>query len=381
MTFATFGRIAGSTAGLFAAALVAGSSPLVDYSVNARGYTIAVLLGMVTVALAWELRRTTADARRLVLVIGMVAAIGLWTVPVFVFVWGGALCWVLAPGSELQTRERLLAGVSAGGLSILGAAVLYLPVTVNEGPEALVANRFVQSAGTRELVGDLPEFLRDVGSTWTANLPLVVLLVLLAGLGLALASRRFTELRWLLVTMATSAAVLLGMQRAIPYARSWLVFLPIALGVAGSPLARWFPRPGRSKYGIVTVIGVSVAAIWLAANVWTSSGSLSGQDDGLLHAEQIAQDLHARLRANDRVATAPPSTAPLRYYLWLKGAPDRTVDPPPPSEGELFVVTAGQQTVEQVLERHGLDPDGRATLVSNYPTGRLWHVARTDEDQ
>lgn len=114
-TFATFGRMVGVTAGLVTAALVAGSSALVDYSVNARGYTIAAMLGIVGVALAWEVRRGARSPGRLVIGLGLVGATGLWTVPVFAFAWGGALLWMLAPGSDLPTRERLLVGVSTGG--------------------------------------------------------------------------------------------------------------------------------------------------------------------------------------------------------------------------------------------------------------------------
>lgn len=66
---------------------------------------------------------------------------------------------------------------------------------MNDGPEALLGNRFVQPAGTREFGADLPRFLRDVGSMWVTNLPLVVLVAVAIGLVLVLGRRRPGELR------------------------------------------------------------------------------------------------------------------------------------------------------------------------------------------
>src|SRR5437016_4651682 len=51
-TFAMVARLCGRPPALLAAALVAASEPLIDYSINARGYTLVALLTVLLVVLA-----------------------------------------------------------------------------------------------------------------------------------------------------------------------------------------------------------------------------------------------------------------------------------------------------------------------------------------
>ena len=78
---------------LLAAALVAASSTLVEYSTNARGYTLVALATvLVFLAAARALDRDSVGAWAVVAVVG---ALGLYAVPIMVYPLGGVFVWIL----------------------------------------------------------------------------------------------------------------------------------------------------------------------------------------------------------------------------------------------------------------------------------------------
>ena len=83
LTWAVGRRFASETIGLLGAALAAGSTTLVLYSTNARGYTLVVALFLVLLLLADHLR----TSQRLLhwATFAILGAIGLYTIPVMLY--------------------------------------------------------------------------------------------------------------------------------------------------------------------------------------------------------------------------------------------------------------------------------------------------------
>ena len=109
-TFAVARVYFGRVAALLAAALVAASSTLVEYSTNARGYTLAALAtAIVFLAGARALERDSVGAWAAVAVVG---ALGLYAVPIMVYPLGGALLWILVSG---LARSATAPGHSSSG--------------------------------------------------------------------------------------------------------------------------------------------------------------------------------------------------------------------------------------------------------------------------
>ena len=95
-TFALTRAYHGRLAALLAAALVAASSTLVEYSTNARGYTLVALATvLVLIAAVRALERDSAGAWAVVAATG---SLGLYAVPVMVYPLGGAFLWILVSG-------------------------------------------------------------------------------------------------------------------------------------------------------------------------------------------------------------------------------------------------------------------------------------------
>ena len=117
-TFALARVYYGRAAALLAAALVASSSTLVEYSTNARGYTL-VALATVLVFLA-AARALETDSLGAWAAIAVAGALGLYAVPIMVYPLGGALLWLLVSG--------WLRGHKVGTLFMqLGATALVAP--------------------------------------------------------------------------------------------------------------------------------------------------------------------------------------------------------------------------------------------------------------
>ena len=134
----------GKHAGLVAAALVAASSVLVEYSTNARGYTLLALCFVLLLALGTRLLRSSNPAEWLAFAV--LGAIGLFTVPVMLYAFGALATWLglsfLIAGEGRLLRRRLLPSVAAAALL---AAIAYAPIVAASGPSSLVGNEFVQS--------------------------------------------------------------------------------------------------------------------------------------------------------------------------------------------------------------------------------------------
>src|SRR5688500_2353889 len=90
-TYAVARAIYGSRAALVAAALVATSGMLVLYSTNARGYSLVALAFLLLLLLA--MRLLAGAPTRLWITFAIIAALGLWTIPVMLYPLGTVAVW------------------------------------------------------------------------------------------------------------------------------------------------------------------------------------------------------------------------------------------------------------------------------------------------
>ena len=147
---------------LLAAALVASSSMLIEYSTNARGYEIVCLLFMIMIPVgAYALRCRNWAAW---LLLAVVSALGFYTIPIMLYPFGGLVVWLSlsiaggdsqrrcasrrsAQGNVHSAARSALVGLSVAiVLTMLLAGELYSPVLAVSGPKALFANKWVSAS-------------------------------------------------------------------------------------------------------------------------------------------------------------------------------------------------------------------------------------------
>jgi hypothetical protein len=336
-------------AGMLTAGLVAGSSPLVELSTNARGYMLVALdCALVVCAGTALLRRATPLGWA-----GLVTliALGLWTVPVALFPVGAVAAWLGVEALARRPpggRSRFLAGlalplVAAGCLTV----VLYLPVLRNWGVDAVIGNRFVAPLDQDALLHRLPGSLAATWQLAVRDAPWALVLVLLAGVALGLVGhRRLGAQRVPLLPIPIIwCAGLVLIQRVVPFTRVWLFLFPLTFGTAAGLTMLW---PRRN-----TPLGAPLAAL-------ASGVVLRSPETGTLRAAApMAAILRDRVGPGDAVVAALPANQPLAYYLDREGIPPDPYLAHPSRDllqrRRLFVVVdeAEGQTLQRLLAAFG----------------------------
>jgi hypothetical protein len=376
-TFALTRILYGRTAAVLAAALVAASSTLVEYSTNARGYTLVALATVVVfIAAVRALDRDSAGAWAVVAVVG---ALGLYAVPIMIYPLGGVFVWTLVSGWLAGRPVRPLLtrlGVAALVVTVL-TLILYAPVYAASGVRSVTANEFVEPRTWATLLDLFPGHVSDTVETWTRDLPLVASTILGAGLLVGLAATPWIS-RFpvpVLLAVAAWALAILALQRVVPYTRVWLFLVPLtaatAAGLYGWALERrtWAARAGPA---IAVVVAIGGSLLVLSAD----SVRQSRETGALLDAPAIAAFLAERVEPEDRILATGSDTI-LEYYLERDGidAGSLLYDTEPSARTYVVVNVLGGQTIDDLLgELDDTSEPGPPELLRSFESGRVYLV-------
>lgn len=279
-------RVAGDWAATIATALAAAATPLVEYSAQARGYTI--------VTLVFVLLFLIDDDRLRALLI----AVGGWTIPTMLFAAAAWAMWTAI--TERAWRRIVYVAVASTAL----AFVLYLPTLVVSGPASMVADGNVRAVTySYDALGhQLPLSFLGTWTRWNTSFTMPFAVVLSAAAAAAIARGRPAGV--LFGSALVAIVPMLLLLRNVPFPRVWIFVLPLYLIAAADTLAL-LPRAG---------IAAAVAALLLAANALR----VTSRDDFIDHpalrdAPEIAAVVR-RLPPGGRVLVMPPLDAAVRLY-------------------------------------------------------------------
>ena len=301
--------------GVVAAGLVAASSPLIEYSVNARGYALAAVFAMALFVVAPYLAREGNGAGWALFV--LIAVLGMYSVPTTAYAVAAVTVWLAA---TMVVERRPIARRLAAALVAIAAltALLYSPALLL-GQPGVTSND--------DWVTDPAAWLGDAVGFWLRDLPAPLAALLGAG---ALASivlhRRLSRER--VPVLAPVAAVLLvavAAGRAVEYQRAWIPLLPVLLVACAAGLGALRTRvPGRAA--AVAAGGLAIAAA--GATFALAGDSIAGADD--VRAPSVATVLRTQLGEDDLVLAQFPFDVLLRYEAREDRArilPAQTPDP------------------------------------------------------
>ncbi|GAB4522029.1 MAG: hypothetical protein Fur0018_03200 [Anaerolineales bacterium] len=321
----------GRPVALLSAALIAVSQPLITYAANARGYTLIAAFTLLGLLLAAQILRH--DSLIAWLGLALTGMAGAWTVPVMLYPYSTTLAWLLLGwlwGDAGRPRRRafpmLLAGCAL--LTLVGALLLYLPVLLRSGPDALLGNRWVSPLSWQAFWEDLPARLYHTWQEWHAGLPGWMAWLSSACVGLALATgksvRRFRAALW--PAAVAGILPLLMIQRVAPIAKVWLFAQPLWLmGVAAGC---WLAvQKGASLVGQPRPLEIPVRALWLGALLlggiaipW-QSGLRQATSRGVLDEFPTAADyILSHWQSGDGVEISNSYDAPLWFAFAERGA-------------------------------------------------------------
>lgn len=371
--------------GVLAAMLVAGASLLIEYSVNARGYTMICLFTLLMGVCTVELIR---DARRLWLWVAWVllGVAGMFTVPIMVYPLGlFALVLLLqafwGPDRSLSrpTAIRLTVALLAW---LALTALAYGPVIATSGLWAITGNRFVTPQPMGEVLAGLWPMAGETLGHWTRDTSWAWRILVLAGVltsaGLGLARRAFFWLVPLLALALLTVAALA--QRVIPFPRVWLFVLPLALVLAGCGLD-WlagaaFAGRRRLAAGLVVLLlaGVCAEAAWQSQ---ARPALISEDERTLVDAQAICRDAVDLCDGQTALVSQVPAWPSLRYYSVLYG-PVKVIDYSDDGCRRALVVVGDRQTLDGVLAANpGLaEQFGPPAVWRTYPHAKVYLAPR-----
>ncbi len=326
-TFALGRRFYGVRVGLLAAALAAGSSWLIEYSANARGYNLITLAFLLQLRLAWSLRRQSSKAGWAAF--ALLGAFGLYTVPTMTYPLGIVCVWLgLSMVIENRAGRRwwLLRDMTVAVVLMLAlTGLLYLPayLYLHSGVERNFDFSNLGQVSWEDFIGSLRVELGNVWVAWHRDLAVWVAALLVIGAAASLVfharSASFRLSLWAAVLLWLPTIVLL--QMVITYARLWVFLLPLYLILASAGLVylsrlivpkRWSVSVSLFAAGAVVVAGVVAGGVVHSNSVeLTSSERAQG-------VEAAIQALHARA-ASDAIILCAHNCPTAEFYGTMYG--------------------------------------------------------------
>jgi hypothetical protein len=305
-------KLYGTAAGIAACALAATSPALIEFSINARGYSLVCLSTLLMLWAAQTLRQEP-DRYLLWAMYAFAAIVAVYTIPLGIIPVLGIALWGIVEFRG-SLRARAVKGHVAALAVVVGVLiVLYTPPVLHDGVRALVANRFV--APQESFVRSALQMPLRIWIRWTDGLgwPIVWLLPVLLIASL-LAHRRFAKHRippFLFLAVWSSLCAIAG--RIVGYPRVWLFLLPIFLISCGAGLAWIVGVLGRvvklketEAAGIGLVSAVVALVLGLAgrdASVFYWSNETGALQDG----SEVAEFVYAQLQPEDALVMSIPA--------------------------------------------------------------------------
>ncbi len=365
---------------LGAALLVAWLPMLIDYSTNARGYTLLALITLLCFTLG-DIVRKERNSFAWVL-IGLLSALGFFTLPVMLLPFGILFVWLFisnqVEGSgPYHSRLDFFLHWSAAGF---GAAILtllfYTPILVYSGSQKLFANDFVASVPWRDLLATLAYRFTETWAEWTYRLPVWAGILIALGFILSLVFHR--QLSNLRVPLQGTAllwiVVVILVQRPNAWPKVWLFLLPLVLIWAAAGTIGLLAKVQLSILGGLPLVGLIIGlamlggvikAAWLVPQLpaaWAAQGD----------EEQAVLFVLSQLQDDNLIIVSPPDDASVWYYSKLHHIPDALFDLRNPASGRYLVMVdpAEGQTPASVIAERGPDttpPDaGACILLSSF---------------
>ena len=306
----------GRATGLLAAGFATLSAPLIDYSVNARGYTMMTFFS--TAAFAIAVRVMEEPGRRGWVMLAICSILGFFTVPVMAYPYATLIIWmglcVLTANSRKVTLRNLL---QLSLIVVVGTLILYIPMLIGGGWDFVSTNTTLAHKSWKELIESLPDFLSHYHAFLGTSVPSILQALIAVGLGAVLVfrSRQHQRLRLLLPAAVCAPVLIVIAARNWPFPRILIYLVPLyaVIGCAGLvslwslSMSRW--SAARSFGWAASLVGL----LFLANGLVTDRDGYLSQE--LPNGDQIGAYIAANIRPGDAILAAASTDTPLEYYL------------------------------------------------------------------
>src|SRR6185369_16013796 len=242
--FFTARRFFDNIKSLAAAMLIAWTPWLISYSTNGRGYTLVALFSLVLANFAALL--VHRQSRLALIAFGLTAALGFYSIPIFLYPMAGISLWVLvtyltAHEPSQDKSKKIWTFLITCALAGILTFILYSPVIFfGTGIGSIFSNEFVEPHDWTFVENLLPRAERT-WTTWMQSIILPIQYILLGGFLLSLFfHKKVSKQRLpLQIFLVLAIAILLPIQRVAPLARVWFYLENFYMLFAAAGLV-WF---------------------------------------------------------------------------------------------------------------------------------------------
>jgi len=330
VTYIVIRKLFNKNAAVITTALVAVSSPLIAYSANGRGFTIQVLIFLLLIIVAIQVKQTGNLVGWVLFIV--LSALGFYTIPTMLYFFGTVALWLffsaIYKDTPIPRSVFIIKLIVASILTGIITTLLYLPVFFNSGWGLAVSNRWVESIGWSSFISGFPRNMLDVWKFWTQDIPLVLSLILTLGfIASIFFYKHISKHRINMAVVAICWCVpLLFIMKVLPPGRVWLPLLPLFLGYASAGLCYFgtkliiYLKEKETKLPKIkpaTALVILVAfTMFLGILVHANQSPYQPADQVTLRdAEYIALYLKDNLKQGDIIYCETNIRRPLQYYL------------------------------------------------------------------
>ena len=361
LTYELVRRFTSTTAALWASALISASSVMVEYSTNARGYTIICCATAVILIAGCEMLRNASP--RWFAIFALAASIGCWTIPVFLLPLGGTamwVCWMSFGRSRRFRRVFWTRLIITGAITVAALVVVYLPPLATSGLNGVLHDGYFDPHDFLSFLSYNEIGFARTWALWTRDLPTWWARIMPIAFFIALAIHG--RLRALVICLVSWTILLFIAWRYVTPERTWLVFMPVFLGGAAAAPAYFFDRVFRARRRLLAACAIALlTSVAFAIPVVRNRSILASNQTGVLKsASAIVQYLDQRHIPPSLVFRDPDYDFPLQYYYWRRNRTDapqadvKSIAARKVTEGWLLVNADVGESFEADVQKFGL---------------------------
>jgi hypothetical protein len=325
-TYLLFRVISNNLAALFSSALVAVSSPLIEFSTNARGYTTITFIFVILLLLIYYLSANRNIFGWAIFI--LLSSIGFYTVTIFLIPFGILISWYIL---LIMYKSKKFEYINDVGLAVIITGlltfILYLPIIVVNGSGIILSNEYVISMPLMLFIKGLGSMVSSTWASWNQNIQPTITYLIAFGFIIFLSTIKYAneELRALVISTLLFISILLFIKRVNPWPRIWLFLIPIYFGLACTGLSYVIEKINWHRLSLSIII--SMVFLFAISRSIILSNSIFNSDNGgqlLVDGEEITKYIkeHVKLKDDKVFVVNLTYRSPMLYYFRMYDLPE-----------------------------------------------------------
>jgi hypothetical protein len=329
ISYLFFSYISDKHIAIIASAFISSSSYLIEYSTSARGYTIITLDYLILLAIGYYLVKNTSANTCIWLLFRMVAALGLFTIPIMLIPLIAVLLWMILFTHLFNSNVKyIFYKILLNDLLIIIILTLflYLPSILVSGTDSIFANSFIAPKSISYIILNLPKTLRSTWTLWNRDNISYICYIQLLGLCSFIFYKFHNKLAIVLLCVANliSIIVVILLKRVLLDPRIIIYLIPIYAFMTSLGLATIIKRFGLKIFNnsiMIAIISIVITLI-LCINVMQQKTILYSKEGAPFpEAKNIAVFFKQYIIENKSVVIISGYQEPLLYYFITNGIP------------------------------------------------------------